>query len=225
MNERLYENRQKDEPLTKPFKKQEVEQYERKRYRGLDQKLVHSREEKILRKILEEIGKEDARVLDVPCGYGRFSPLLLERGLSLVSSDLSFHMVKRAVERNEESARLSGVVADGISGLPFKRKALDFILSMRFFHHLHQEEERKAVLGEFSRVTKEWIVLSFYQLNPLHVVQRKLRRRIKRSKTRIKMLSREEFQREVEGEGFKIVRVYPLFKGIHSQHIALLRKD
>jgi SAM-dependent methyltransferase len=225
LSKSLYENRQKDELLTKPFKKQEVEQYERKRYRGLDQRLVHSREEKILRKILEKIGKEGALALDVPCGYGRFSPLLLERGLSLVSSDLSFHMVKRAVERNEGSIRHSGVVADGISGLPFKGKAFDFILSVRFFHHLHQEEERKAVLGEFSRVAKEGIILSFYQLNPLHVLQRKLRRRIKKSKTKIKMLSREEFQREVEEEGFKIVRVYPLFKGIHSQHIALLQKN
>jgi SAM-dependent methyltransferase len=133
-------------------------------------------------------------------------------------------MVKRAVERNEESARLSGVVADGISGLPFKGKIFDFILSMRFLHHLHQEEERKAVLGEFSRVAKEGIILSFYQSNPLHVLQRKLRRRIKKSKTKIKMLSRKEFQREVEGKGFKIVRIYPLFKGIHSQQVALLRK-
>ncbi len=211
--------------MSTPFKQKEVEQYERKRYRGLDQKLVHSREEKILQKILEEIGKKDARVLDVPCGYGRFSPLLLESGVSLVSSDLSYHMVQRAVERNEESARLSGVVADGISGLPFKGEVFDFILSMRFFHHLHQEEERKAVLGEFSRVAREGIILSFYQQNPLHVLQRKLRRRIKKSKTKIKMLSREEFQKEVEGEGFKIVRVYPLFKGIHSQHIAFLQKD
>jgi len=207
-----------------PFKKQEVEDYEQKRYRGLDQKLVQAREKRILRKILEKIGKEEARVLDVPCGYGRFSSLLLERGLSLVSSDLSFHMVKRARERNEESERVSGVVADGIVGIPFKEEVFDFILSMRFFHHLHQEEERKVVLGEFSRITKEWVILSYYQVNFLHLLQRKLRRRIRKSKTRIKMLSRQEFQREAAGGGFKIVRIYPLFKGIHSQRIALLRK-
>jgi len=211
-------------PLRIPFKKHEVKDYERKRYQGFDQKLVHSREKKILQKILEKIGKKDALVLDVPCGYGRFSSLLLERGLSLVSSDLSFHMVERAKERNEESAKFSGVVADGISGLPFKGEVFDFILSVRFFHHLHHEEERKAVLGEFSRLAKEWVILSYYQINPLHIIQRKLRRRIKKSKTRIKMLSRKEFEREVELAGFKVIRIFPLFKGIHSHHTALLRK-
>jgi SAM-dependent methyltransferase len=210
--------------VSNPFKRQQVEQYELKRYRGFDQKLVHLRERRILRKILEKIGKEDALVLDVPCGYGRFSPLLLERGLSLVSSDLSFHMVERALERNEESVRLSGVVADGILGLPFKHQVFDLILSMRFFHHLHQKEKRKAVLEEFSRVAKEWVILSYYQINLLHIIQRRLRRRIKKSKTRIKMLSRQEFHREVEKQGLKIVSVFPLFKGIHSQQIALLRK-
>lgn len=210
--------------MNNPFKKQEVEDYERKRYRGVDQRLVQAREKRILRKILERIGKEDALVLDVPCGYGRFSHLMLERGCSLVSSDLSFHMVKRTMERSKESVRLSGVVADGILGLPFKQEVFDFILSMRFFHHLHQRKERKAVLEEFSRVVKEQVILSYYQINPLHVVQRKLRRRIKKSKTRIKMLSREEFEKEVEKVGFKIVYIFPLFRGIHSHHIALLRK-
>lgn len=210
--------------MSDSFKKQEVEHYERKRYRGLDQKLVHARENRILRQILNKIGKEDTLVLDVPCGYGRFSPLMLERGYSLVSSDLSFHMVKRTMGRSKKSERVSGVVADGIFGLPFKRDVFDLILSMRFFHHLHQREERKAVLGEFSRLGKEWVILSYYQINPLHVIQRKLRRRIKKSKTQIKMLFREEFGKEVEEEGFKIVHIFPLFKGIHSQHIALLQK-
>jgi SAM-dependent methyltransferase len=210
--------------LSDSFKKQEVEHYERKRYRGLDQKLVHARENRILRQILNKIGKEDTLVLDVPCGYGRFSSLMLERGYSLVSSDLSFHMVKRTMSRSKKSERVSGVVADGIFGLPFKGDVFDLILSMRFFHHLHQREERKAVLGEFSRLGKEWVILSYYQINPLHVIQRKLRRRIKKSKTQIKMLSREEFGKEVEEKGFKIVHIIPLFKGIHSQHIALLQK-
>lgn len=177
---------------------------------------------KILRKILKKIDKEDARVLDVPCGYGRFSPLILEPGLSLVSSDLSFHMVKRGVESNEVPVRLRGVVADAVAGLPFQEESFDFILSMRFFQHRRQGAERKAVLGEFSRVVKEGVILSYYQISPLHIAHRKLRRRT--SKARITMLSREEFEREVKEAGFQVVQVFPLLRGVHSQHIALLEK-
>lgn len=211
--------------MNTPFQKREVEDYERKRYRGLDQKLVHAKEKRILQKIMKKIADNSSWVLDIPCGYGRFSSLLLEKSLFLVSCDLSFFMVKKAREKNEDMGLPLGVVADGKLGLPFKRGSFDLLLSMRFFHHLHQREERKAVLEEFSRVTKEWLILSYYQINFLHLLQRKLRRGIKKSKTRIKMVSRREIEKEFQEAGFKAVRIFPLFRGIHSHHIALLKKS
>jgi SAM-dependent methyltransferase len=207
-----------------PFEKHEVEDYERRRYRGQDQKLVDRREKRILRKILQRFAAGSLRALDLPCGYGRFSRLLLDKGFSLVSSDISFHMVKRAMERNPGSALLSGVVADAKQGLPFKNVAFNVVLSMRFFHHLHQKQDREKILSEFSRVCSDCLILSYYQRNWLHSLQRKLRRRIKRTKTEIKMLSRQEFYEEVEASAFKAARVFPLFRGLHSQHVALLKK-
>jgi hypothetical protein len=51
-----------------------------------------------------------------------------------------------------------------------------------------------------------------------------LRRWIKKSKTRIKMISFFQLEREARGAGFRIVRTFPLIRGIHAQHIALLEK-
>ncbi len=207
-----------------PFEKHEVEDYERRRYRGQDQKLVDRREKRILRKTLQRFAGGSLCALDLPCGYGRFSRLLLDKGFYLVSSDLSFHMVKRAMERNPGPALLSGVVADAKQGLPFKNGAFNIVLSMRFFHHLHQKQDRERILKEFSRVCSDWLILSYYQRNRLHSLQRKLRRRIKKSKTEIKVISRQEFYEEVEASGFKVARVFPLFRGFHSQHVALIKK-
>lgn len=209
-----------------PFEKQEVEEYERKRYRGIDQRIVHRREGRLLRKILDKIGDGPLIVLDIPCGYGRFSALLLDKDFSLVSSDLSFHMVKRASEKGEHhhSRFLSGVVADAKQGLPFKKAAFSILLSMRFFHHVHEKEEREFILKEFSRATSGWVIISYYQRNLLHNLQRKFRRKIKGSRTRIKMIPRKEFHKEVEGAGFRVVKISPLFRGIHAHHIALLKK-
>ena len=214
------------------FKKHEVEDYERKRYRGIDQRFVHGREMRILRKILRSVkvnsqrGETDSqRALDIPCGYGRFSSLLHVNGFSLVSSDLSFHMVKRAVDRDDNPESIPGVVADAKQGLPFKPDRFFLLFSMRFFHHLHEKEDREAVLKEFGRVTSGWMVLSYYQRNWLHLLQRKVRKRVLKKKTKIKMISRREFQEEIKGAGFEVAKVFPLFRGIHAHHIALLRKQ
>jgi len=214
----------KEKPFKGPFQKHEVEDYERKRYRGLDQKLVDSREKRILRKILDKIGNDSARVLDLPSGYGRFSNLLLERRFTLASSDLSFHMVKRTIEKSKLCGLHSGVVADAKKGLPFKNHAFTILLSMRLFHHVQRREEREFILNEFSGVSAEWVILSYYQKTLFHILQRKLRRKVKKTKTRISMISGKEFKEEVRRAGLKVVKIFPIFRVIHAHNIALLKK-
>jgi len=214
----------RDSPTNIPFEREEVEDYERKRYRAWDQKLVDRKERKILEKILDEIGEGEHTVLDLPSGYGRFSELLLRRGFHLVSSDLSFHMVERAREKSAVNSFLSAVVADAKNGLPFKKDTFDIILSMRFFHHLSNAKEREFILHEFSAVSAKWVILSFYQKTFSHLLQRKLRRKVKKTKRRISMISRKEFLQETKRAGLSVVKVFPLFKGIHAHQIALLRK-
>ena len=204
-----------------------VKDYEKKRYRGLDQRIVNSREQSIIRRLLKKIAKKTNRskFLDVPCGYGRFTRVLLMECDHLVNSDLSFFMVKRAVEQGQSiQTDVYGAAADTKAGLPFKDDAFDLLLSMRFFHHVHEGPEREAILHEFNRVVKEWVILSYYRSNPFHQMQRKVRRRVKRRQTRISIISAKIFEKEINDAGFEIIKTYPVIRGIHSQWIAFLRK-
>ena len=208
------------------FKEHEVKEYERKRYRGIDQRLVHRREMHILEKFLGRITPESGNALDVPCGYGRFSGLFHKKGWSLVSCDYSLSMVRRARESGDGKERFKnwGVVADAKQGLPFTEDTFPILLCMRFWHHVHDPSERKTILGLFSGVNSGWVILSFYQVSALHRLQRRFRRKVKKSPTRIKMISRTEFLSETTEAGFECLEVVPLFRGIHAQHVALLKK-
>lgn len=212
-----------------PFRENEVADYERRRYRGIDQRIVHRREVRILKRALELVGAGvpadfGVLALDAPCGYGRFSGLLIEAGYRPVSCDLSLAMVRRARTKDSISPNPIGLVANLTGGLPFRDGAFPLVFSLRFFHHLHHPEERQAALAEFARTGSGWLILSFYRANVLHQAQRALRRRVKRSKTRIKMITGREFRAEAEAAGFRVVRVFPLFRGVHAHHIALLKK-
>jgi SAM-dependent methyltransferase len=212
-----------------PFREDEVADYERRRYRGIDQRIVHRREVRILRRMLRIVETEApagfrALALDAPCGYGRFTGLLLEAGYRPVSCDLSLAMVRRALTKDSDSHNPMGIVANVTQGLPVRDGAFPLVFSLRFFHHLHRREERQAALAEFARAGSGWLVLSFYRANVLHQAQRAFRRRVKRSQTRIKMISGREFEEQAAAAGFRLVRVFPLFRGIHAHHIALLKK-
>ncbi len=223
----------------KTFRRDEVRDYERRRYSGLDQRLVDRRERSIVRTLLAaalkqarergpngEVQSLPPLVLDIPCGYGRLSVLALEQGVRLVAGDISYNMVERALQNlgglGSAQHKVAGIVADLTKGLPFRGGAFDAALVMRLFHHLQRSEDRRDVLAELARVARGPVVLSFYRTNRLHVLQRKLRKILRGKSYEIQMIAGRVFRDEVEAAGLRVVRAVPLFRGLHAQHIALL---
>jgi SAM-dependent methyltransferase len=202
-----------------------VREYERKRYRGLDQRIVHARENRLIGRLLDAAlagvpAERGPRLLDLPCGYGRFTGRLLERSGEVTTSDLSIEMIRRTRER----LGAPGAAANATRGLPFRNGSFDAVVSIRFFHHLHAPEARAVVLSEFARTTSGWAIVSFYRESGLHAAQRKLRRFFGKSRTNIKMLEKGVFEREASAAGFDVARIVPLFRGIHAYHLALLKR-
>ncbi len=217
------------------FRREEVRDYEKRRYRGLDQRLVDRRERRILKRLLRSAlepaaarprrgpaGDRPPLVLDIPCGYGRLSDIVLAAGARLVSADLSAAMVERATQ-NAGPAASGGVVADLTKGLPFRTGAFDTILCMRLFHHLHDAGARAAALSELRRAASSAVILSYYRRNRLHVLQRRLRRALSGKAYEIKMAPGGEFEAEAAAAGFEVKRVVALFRGLHAQRVVLLR--
>lgn len=208
-----------------PFDRHQVAEYERRRYRGLDQRLVHWRETKILKKWLKELAQKGPGLcLDAPCGYGRFSHLILKSGYILISGDLSLAMVERTSAQEYNGRIPIGIVINMLAGLPFIDSSLEVVLCLRFFHHLHLAKERVAVLTEIARVTRRWAIVSFYRKQALHEFQRKLRRYVRRSSTQISMVSLTTFKEEAAAAGFSLKKIVALCRGLHGQHFALLEK-
>jgi len=234
------------------FSRPQVEDYEKRRYRGLDQRIVDWKERRAVRRCLigildrggtsaigirrDDIG--GAIVLDAPCGYGRMLEIAAEaagRGGLLLCADISEAMVARAKARagaasearsnsGGDAPKIAGFAADIVAGLPLKPGAADVVLSLRLFHHLHRAEDRAAALTEFARVARYGAVVSFYRENRLHALQRKLRARIKGARYEVRMLEGRLFKTEAEAAGFRVVAVEALFRGIHAQRYAVLEK-
>ena len=207
---------------------QEVAVYEAKRYKG-DQKLLNRREQAILAELFAVVagGRRDLTALDVPCGYGRFCEVLLSVSSRRVDADRSEIMAGRASARARElgAKDVAGVGVD-LAALPFPDASFDVILSMRLLHHIGDPALRAKMFAELARVTRKYVITSFYDRNPLHQLQRGLSKltNAKRRKSKIYFFSADTFRKEIETAGFVLRDFRVPVRFVHAQRIALLEK-
>jgi SAM-dependent methyltransferase len=198
----------------------DISKYEKRRYGAPDQKLVNRREQAMAGEIIRTLELSKVRVLDAPCGYGRFSTLFADRGAQIICADVSAAMVGRARERVAEGGHRGMYVVMDIRHLPFKDDSVEATFTMRLFHHGFARDEMAVILSELARVSHRWVILSYYRSNWLHG----LFRRLKGFSSRIKMMTDEEFQSELEAVPLTVRSHRPVIPFLHAQTLVVLEK-
>jgi len=149
-----------------------AEVYDHSRFLYLTRRLERC-EEKVLREWLDKL---ESPMLDVGCGSGRYSLRLADRGVEVVSMDLSLRMLKvllRKLKGRGVGENVHVVLADG-ENLPFRDSSFRGLLCTLTFDHFQGPE--KAV-SEFSRVLRSGGLCMISTLNEEHL---KLLRRLLR---------------------------------------------
>ena len=200
---------------------QDVAHYEKRRYGTPDQKFIDHRERRLMGEMIQSLDSPLSDVLDVPCGYGRFSTWLAGRDVQLICADVSAAMVERTRERMEEGGRKERYVVMDIRHLPFKDAVVDATFTMRLFHHGFARDQMASILKELARVSRRWVILSYYRTNRIHA----LFRRLKGFSSRIKMVTDAEFESERSGLGLMIRIRRPLVRWVHAQTLVILEKS
>jgi ubiquinone/menaquinone biosynthesis C-methylase UbiE len=90
--------------FSEKYDDQHANRYLRKHQEGLARRLSHRRDEQLARKALKLAG-EPGLVLDLPCGAGRFWPLLAEKSnRAIIGADNSESMLKIALQAQPADA-------------------------------------------------------------------------------------------------------------------------
>jgi len=202
----------------------DVEEYRKTRYKGIDQRTINKKEHKILKKIFGFIEGKNISILDVPCGYGRFSELLLKRSSNLTSADISFPMVLATKRYSPFTNSHHHFLVGDIKHLPLKENSFDCIITIRLFQHILNSSIRCQILKELHRVAKKIVIISFYRYNILHSIERWIRCRTKNIKKKIIMLPLDDFVKELNSVGFKVLNLFPVMRYFHAHNIVLLQK-
>lgn len=139
-----------------------------------------------------------AIVLDVPCGTGRLSPTLIAPEGFYVGVDVSAAMLRQA--RTVHDAPLLQASA---AALPFADSSFDVVVCCRLLHHL-RDDERAAVLRELVRVSRRFVVASFFDSGSWAAWRRSIG--VRRQGRSRRSVGRRAIEHEVAAAGARIAR-------------------
>ena len=148
--------------------------YDKERFTTWGGRFGHWKEVRAIERALDRAsGIQSA--LDVPCGTGRITKILLDRGLQVTGLDISLAMMEEAKKKLQEYERRVTFVAGDATNLQFPDDSFDIVTSVRLFGHV-PGETRIQMLREFRRVSRRWVLVNYFDLNPLIRLKRWVKR-------------------------------------------------
>lgn len=201
-----------------------VNEYAVKRYGSFLQGLVNRREQGLARDFLKSCqSRRSARLVDIPCGYGRFYPLYKSLGYEVISLDRSPGMVDwlKHHQALDPADRERADCADITKPLPVDGR-VDVAVSIRMFQHIPSRTSRREALASLARASGGRVLLTYYDRRCLHYFTKLLIARFKGRRMRINMLSKGTMDADLASAGLRVARRRRLIPGIHAQTWLLL---
>lgn len=143
-----------------------AEEYEEKRFsRG--GRLIDHREKQA---VLQALGSpEDAEVLEIAAGTGRFAVMLAERGVNVTALDISAPMLRQGGAKASAAgvAEHLSLMRGDAARLPFPDDHFDTVFAMRFFH---LADTPTRFLSEMARVSRDQVFFDTFNAGSLRSV-------------------------------------------------------
>ncbi len=197
-----------------------AEAYDQRRFTSLKGRLTDRLEKARVLAALER-ADVDGPLLDIPCGTGRMTEMLLERGYGVTAADISEAMMKHAKQKTAGYGSKVRFVTADIEDLRFEDASFDLILTLRLLHHIPPALHSK-VLKQLHRKTRRWVIMTFSNKYTLQNLQRNVRSFF--TKFPRYSISPALFRREVTDAGFEIVEYLPLLPVFSESVVVLLKK-
>ena len=224
-----------EQPVTLAFSEKYDETHARhyldKHQATLASRLSHWRDVGIARKALRIAG-EPGLVLDLPCGAGRFWPLLAEKSERvIIGSDNSSNMIDIAMQA-QPAAVVSRVkpLQTSAFAIDLPDNAVDSIFCMRLLHHIGDAAHRARMLQEFQRVSRDTVILSLW-VDGNYKAWRRRKLEARRSERRKRsgyqnrfVFSPKQIEQEFATAGFAVVDAIDFLPFYAMWRVYVLRK-
>ena len=142
----------------------------------LFKRMSTAREFRLLRRLLGSQGPCDV-VLHLPCGGGRLSRQIAPSTKLLVEADIALGQVLYSKQRPTLDTSQVWMTASAFH-IPFRDESVDGTVCCRLCHHLPTANERERLVRELLRVSKRFVIMTFFDYHSPKNTLRRIRRPI-----------------------------------------------
>lgn len=149
--------------FSEKYDQQHATQYLAKHQDGLARRLSHKRDEQLARRALQLAGEPQV-VLDLPCGAGRFWPLLAQMpNREIIGADNSASMLEvAALAQPADVVKRVRRLQTSAFEIDMPDNSVDSVFCMRLLHHIGDASHRMALLRELHRVSRDSLIISLW---------------------------------------------------------------
>ncbi len=188
-----------------------------------ERKLAHQNEFDLVGVAINQL-PTGLSILDIPCGGGRFSLYLAERGFEVMSGDRSPDMVDITERTLRDAGHSAAARVLDVESLDLDDRSLDAIFCFRLFHHIPHKEVRSTVVRELCRVADQYVVMSYFNSRCLNMVRRRTRDRLKGKIYKKYGTPLSEVCDYFANNGFDLVSDTPERRWLRPLHIAVFKR-
>lgn len=166
---------------------------------------------------------DQPHVLDLPCGTGRITEVLLDAGLQTTGGDISAQMIDVARHRLDRFGDRIAFSRLDLDHLDLPDDSFDLVTCIRLFHHL-QSADRAAILQSLARVTRRFVIVNVAYSNPYYRLRRRIKRTLGQGVSRTSS-TWHEIQDELHAADLTLRHMRFMLPGVSENAILLLEKQ
>jgi ubiquinone/menaquinone biosynthesis C-methylase UbiE len=183
----------------------------------------HAAELRMIDRVFAEIPRQ-TKVLDCPCGGGRLTAHLAQKGYTVTGADVSEEMVNLSRALMAKHGLNCTIEPGDLEKLSYADRSFDTVICFRLFHHFPEPGIRKLVISELCRASGRFVALSYFSPLSYTSVYRKVRAALGGKKPRKWATSLKEIEGYFAAHGFKLVKDFSQLPLVHTLHVALFER-
>jgi ubiquinone/menaquinone biosynthesis C-methylase UbiE len=177
---------------------------------------------RLIRRHLDRVGHSRV-ILELPCGGGRITPAFAEAADFIVEADIAIGQIRYGRATSTVAAPRAWMTASAFH-VPLRDASVDGAICIRLAHHLPTPAERERLFKELMRVSRRFVIVTFFDHYSLKNLTRRLRHPFNRKPPKLTMTV-EQVARLARESGWRLASAPPLNRIASGHRFALLLRD